>query len=133
MQCPRCDCEMPPDAEFCPECREKTIIVCTRCQTRNALAHKFCQECGQRLDMTKVGASTRFQSPESYTPKYLAERIRTSGLENERKLVTVLFADIKSSTEMIADRDPEDASRILDAVLQRMIEAVHRFEGRSAA
>ena len=67
--------------------------------------------------------------PESYTPKYLAERIRTSGLENERKLVTVLFADIKSSTEMIADRDPEDASRILDAVLQHMIEAVHRFEG----
>ena len=75
-----------------------------------------------------VGAS-RFQSPESYIPRYLAEKIRTSRLENERKLVTVLFADIKGSTEMIADLDPEDASKILDAILQRMIEAVHRFEG----
>jgi class 3 adenylate cyclase/tetratricopeptide (TPR) repeat protein len=79
---------------------------------------------------TKVGNSARFQLPESYTPKYLAEKIRTlAALENERKQVTVLFADIKSSTELIADRDPEDAGKLLDAVLHQMIDAVHRFEG----
>ncbi|HEU5261477.1 MAG TPA: hypothetical protein VFU41_08665, partial [Gemmatimonadales bacterium] len=57
----------------------------------------------------------------AYTPTYLAEKIRTarSGLEGERKQVTVLFADLKGSMEVLADRDPEEARRLLgpDAVL----------------
>jgi hypothetical protein len=70
-------------------------------------------------------------SPESYTPKHLAEKILTSkaALEGERKQVTVLFADLKGSMELLADRDPEEARRILDPVLERMMEAVHRYEG----
>jgi len=70
-------------------------------------------------------------SPGSYTPKHLAERILTSKseLEGERKQVTVLFADIKGSMELIADRDPEEAQRILDPILERMLEAVHHYEG----
>src|SRR5262249_23522478 len=67
----------------------------------------------------------------SYTPKHLAERILTSkaALEGERKQVTVLFADLKGSMELLADRDPEEARKILDPVLERMMEAVHRYEG----
>jgi class 3 adenylate cyclase/tetratricopeptide (TPR) repeat protein len=80
-----------------------------------------------------VGAATdsRFNSPEAYTPKHLAEKILTSkaALEGERKQVTVLFADLKGSMELLADRDPEDARKILDPVLQHMMEAVHRYEG----
>jgi class 3 adenylate cyclase/pimeloyl-ACP methyl ester carboxylesterase len=70
-------------------------------------------------------------SPESYTPRHLAERIISSrgALEGERKQVTVLFADLKGSMELLADRDPEEARRILDPVLERMMEAVHRYEG----
>jgi class 3 adenylate cyclase/tetratricopeptide (TPR) repeat protein len=73
----------------------------------------------------------RFTSPESYTPQHLAERILTSkaALEGERKQVTVLFADLKGSMELLADRDPEEARKLLDPVLERMIEAVHRYEG----
>jgi class 3 adenylate cyclase/tetratricopeptide (TPR) repeat protein len=73
----------------------------------------------------------RFTSPESYTPKHLAEKILTSksALEGERKQVTVLFADLKGSMELLADRDPEEARKILDPVLERMMEAVHRYEG----
>jgi class 3 adenylate cyclase/tetratricopeptide (TPR) repeat protein len=69
--------------------------------------------------------------PESYTPKHLAERILTSksDLEGERKQVTVLFADLKGSMELLADRDPEEARKILDPVLEHMMEAVHRYEG----
>ena len=52
-----------------------------------------------------------------------------SALEGERKQVTVLFADIKGSMELLADLDPEDAQKLLDPVLERMIEAVHRYEG----
>ena len=52
-----------------------------------------------------------------------------SALEGERKQVTVLFADLKGSMELLADRAPEDARQLLDPVLERMIEAVHRYEG----
>jgi class 3 adenylate cyclase/tetratricopeptide (TPR) repeat protein len=73
----------------------------------------------------------RFTSPESYTPKHLAERILNSkaALEGERKQVTVLFADLKGSMELLADRDPEEARKLLDPVLERMMEAVHHYEG----
>jgi class 3 adenylate cyclase len=64
-------------------------------------------------------------------PKHLAEKILTSksALEGERKQVTVLFADLKGSMELLADRDPEEARKLLDPVLERMMEAVHRYEG----
>jgi len=70
-------------------------------------------------------------TPLAYTPSYLAEKILTSrsALEGERKQVTVLFADLKGSTELIRDLDPEAAQRLLDPALQRMMDAVHRFEG----
>jgi class 3 adenylate cyclase/tetratricopeptide (TPR) repeat protein len=70
-------------------------------------------------------------SPKSYTPRHLAEKILTSksALEGERKQVTVLFADLKGSMELLADRDPEEARKILDPVLEHMMEAVHHYEG----
>jgi class 3 adenylate cyclase len=70
-------------------------------------------------------------SPQTYTPAHLVEKILTSktALEGERKQVTVLFADLKGSMELLADRDPEDAREILDPVLERMMAAVHRYEG----
>src|SRR5262249_16538014 len=70
-------------------------------------------------------------APQEYTPRHLAERILTSrgALEGERKQVTVLFADLKGSMELLADRDPEEARRILDPVLEHMMDAVHRYEG----
>jgi class 3 adenylate cyclase/predicted ATPase len=71
------------------------------------------------------------RSPRSYTPAHLAEKILSSkaALEGERKQVTVLFADIKGSMELLADRDPEEARHLLDPVLERMMAAVHRYEG----
>jgi class 3 adenylate cyclase len=78
-----------------------------------------------------AGPQPRFASPETYTPKHLAEKILTSkaALEGERKQVTVLFADLKGSMELLADRDPEEARKLLDPVLEHMMEAVHRYEG----
>jgi class 3 adenylate cyclase len=71
------------------------------------------------------------QEPLAYTPSYLAEKIFTSrsALEGERKQVTVLFADLKGSMELLADRDPEEARQLLDPVLERMMAAVHCYEG----
>jgi class 3 adenylate cyclase len=71
------------------------------------------------------------RAPLSYTPMHLAEKILTSrsALEGERKQVTVLFADLKGSLELLAGRDPEEARQLLDPVLERMMAAVHRYEG----
>src|SRR4029453_2138193 len=71
------------------------------------------------------------QPPISYTPPYLTEKILTSrtALEGERKQVTVLFADLKGSMELLAGRDPEEARHLLDPVLERLMAAVHRYEG----
>src|SRR6266571_5261452 len=71
------------------------------------------------------------RAPLSYTPPHLVDKILTSrsALEGERKQVTVLFADLKGSMELLAERDPEEARQLLDPVLQRMMEAVHRYEG----
>ena len=90
---------------------------------------KFCSRCGHPLQ--PVADDARFASPRSHTPQHLADKILTTraALEGERKQVTVLFADIKGSMELLADRDPEDAQKLLDPVLERMIEAVHRYEG----
>jgi class 3 adenylate cyclase len=76
-------------------------------------------------------ASPRFGAPDTYTPSHLAEKILTSkaALEGERKHVTILFADLKGSMELLTDGDPEEARKLLDPVLQRMMEAVHRYEG----
>ena len=75
--------------------------------------------------------SSHDRAPLAYTPAYLAEKIFTSrsALEGERKRVTVLFADLKGSMELLADRDPEEARQLLDPVLERMMVAVHRYEG----
>ena len=108
MKCSRCQQDAPSDAEFCPECGAKLAAICAQCWTANVPGHKFCKKCGQPLtSVVEAGsAGERFASPESYTPKHLAEKILTSrqALEGERKQVTVLFADLKGSMELLAER-----------------------------
>jgi len=86
-------------------------------------------ECGAAV--SPGGTSEPAAAPQSYTPKHLAERILSSksALEGERKQVTVLFADLKGSMELLAERDPEEAHALLDPVLQRMMDAVPHYEG----
>src|SRR5688500_9730654 len=96
----------------------------------------FCDHCGTSLTGRTTAAAPsplapRPQTPQAYTPTHLAEKILTSraALESERKQVTVLFADLKGSMELLADRDPEEARALLDTILERMMDAVHRYEG----
>jgi class 3 adenylate cyclase len=101
-------------------------MTCPACQHDNPDNARFCNGCGTRLT-----AATHAAAPQAYTPPHLADKILTSraAMVGERKQVTVLFADLKASMELLADRDPEEARRLLDAVLERMMEAVHRYEG----
>ena len=130
MQCPRCHQDNASQARFCIRCGAGLTLTCARCNTELPTGAAFCFACGQPVAGTP--APPRFTSPVAYTPKHLAEKILTSrgALEGERKQVTVLFADLKGSVELLADRDPEEARALLDPVLERMIEAVHRYEGK---
>jgi class 3 adenylate cyclase/tetratricopeptide (TPR) repeat protein len=128
MKCPRCQHDNPQGARFCEECATPLARTCLNCGTALSAAAEFCHACAHPV---ATGAGTPARAPESYTPKHLAEKILTSkaALEGERKQVTVLFADLKGSMELLADRDPEEARKLLDPVLERMMEAVHHYEG----
>src|SRR5262245_57955882 len=129
MQCPRCQHENLSGVKFCGECGARLELSCPSCRASNPAANKFCNECGSALHSGAV--AVQFISPQTYTPKHLAEKILTSksALEGERKQVTVLFADMKGSMELLADRDTEEARKLCDPVQEHMMEAVHRYEG----
>ena len=100
MKCPRCQHESPADAVFCQECGRRLEGVCPGCGTANRLDAKFCKKCGQPVAvMSPTPTAVKFPHPVSYIPKHLADKILASksALEGERKLVTVLFADVKLS------------------------------------
>ena len=130
MQCQRCEHDNPPEARFCEECAAPLARTCSNCGSPLRETAKFCPACAHPVAPSTKPVK-RFGAPAAYTPKHIAERIQTSkgALEGERKRVTVLFADLKGSMELLADRDPEEARELLDPVLERMMEAVHRYEG----
>src|SRR6516225_2527658 len=132
MQCPRCQHENEASAQFCEECAAPLARTCANCGRQLSPTAKFCPKCAHPTERSAAPPQARrFGSPETYTPRHLAEKILTSksALEGERKLVPALFADLKGSIELLADRDPEEARKLLDPVLERMIEAVHWYEG----
>src|ERR1700720_175904 len=115
MRCPRCGRETSPEANFCAVCGAGMALICSRCHAEMPRSAKRCAECGYSADL---GGPPR--SLESHIPRHLAEKILTSrsSLPGERKQVTVLFADMKASMEQLADRDSEEAMKVLDPVLE---------------
>ena len=131
LKCARCQAENREGRRFCAQCGAELAVACKACAFVNEPGEKFCGGCGRELSPPQAKPAPAAPSPQSYTPPHLAQRILTSrsALEGERKQVTVLFADLKGSMELLAGRDPEEARALLDAVLQRMMESVHRYEG----
>src|SRR5919202_7054692 len=118
MQCPQCQHDNRAQAKFCEGCGTRLVAKCAACGTELGSGARFCSECGAPVAGLSAAApaapaeATRgFASPQAYTPQHLAERIISArgALEGERKQVTVLFADLKGSMELLADRDPEEA------------------------
>ncbi len=128
MKCSRCQHENSAGTKFCGQCAAPLASLCAACGAPNPPDNRFCGQCAAPL---RPAAAPSVPAPEAYTPRHLAEKILSSksALEGERKQVTVLFADLKGSMELLADRDPEEARKVLDPVLERMMEAVHRYEG----
>jgi class 3 adenylate cyclase/tetratricopeptide (TPR) repeat protein len=132
--CPSCQSENLPDALFCVECGSRIEQPCQTCGATNPPGSKFCRKCGKRI----VGEASAPQPKPlaSSTDSPSAVRVLFEGpsgsgapSDGERKTVTALFADIKGSTELMEDLDPEEARAIVDPALRLMIEAVHRYGG----
>jgi class 3 adenylate cyclase/tetratricopeptide (TPR) repeat protein len=102
-------------------------VNCADCGALLPPAARFCPQCARAVG----AAALREAPPEAYTPPHLAAKIRGAreAIEGERKRITVLFADLHGSMELVADRDPEEARTLFDGVLEWMMEAVHRYEG----
>jgi len=138
MQCSQCQHENSEAAQFCEECGTKLIRTCPGCGHEVSPTAKFCPACGTRLLVASSQLSVASSPPpSSYTPPHLADRIRAEQAameargvtDGERKTITALFADMAGSTALMHDLDPEDARRLIDPVLQLMMDAVHRYEG----
>src|SRR3989475_77647 len=104
----------------------KGPVSCQFCRHENPAGARFCNDCGAHL-----AAPTITPEPRSYTPRHLVEKILASqsALRGERKLVTVLFADVVRSMELAERVDPEEWHRLLDRLFRILAGGVHRYEG----
>jgi class 3 adenylate cyclase len=127
MRCTKCGIENAADAKFCNQCATPLSRACPKCAHLNASDAKFCAECAEALtsDVSKSTARTPSTSP----VRVASEQTDSDVVEGERKTVTALFADIKGSTELAQDLDPEEARAIIDPALKLMIAAVGRYDG----
>src|SRR3984893_17908101 len=130
MLCGKCNYDNPADALFCMKCGNKVENRCSSCNTINPADANFCRKCGGALRGRAPASSPSVQTAlETPHVEVIQERQTAEGLDGERKTVTALFADLKGSTELMADLDPEEARAIIDPALKLMIGAVHRYGG----
>ena len=138
MDCPSCGHANRQEVRFCDRCGAAFAVSCVACGTTLRPNARFCDVCGARVTPGRAespgegdGRQSGVDSPRSYTPRHLTEKIlhNRSALEGERKQVTVLFADVKGSMDLAAQVDAEDWHRIMDRFFAVLADGVHRFEG----
>jgi len=131
MICAECQSDNEPGSKFCRQCGGKLDVPCAQCGKANQPGGKFCNECGYDLRKPEAPQKIDYQQPQSYTPKHLAEKILTtrSAIEGERKIVTVMFADVAGFTSLSEKLDPEDVHGIMDGCFKILMDEIHRYEG----
>jgi class 3 adenylate cyclase/tetratricopeptide (TPR) repeat protein len=131
MECSKCQFENPEEMQFCVKCGNKLEINCPECGFSNSPAFQFCGKCGHDLSQSAETPAIDFSQPQSYTPKFLADKIlnNRSAIEGERKLVTVLFADVADYTSMAEKFDPEEVHQIMDGCFKILMAEIHSYEG----
>src|ERR1700675_5186002 len=132
MRCSKCTAENREARKFCAECGAPLGARCASCGAENDPAEKFCGECGVALEGKAQAVSAKAPPTKLTTPEIDVTRGQpdtSTAADGERKTVTALFADIKGSTELMRDLDPEEARAIVDPALKLMIDAVHRYDG----
>src|SRR6056297_3473540 len=129
MKCQKCQFENREAAKFCKKCGSRLELVCPSCGYPYQPDSAFCDECGYNFQAPQK--SLDYSEPNSYTPKFLADKILTdrSAIEGERKLVTVLFADVANYTPLAEKLDPEEVHQIMDGCFKILMDEIHKYEG----
>jgi len=125
MRCSNCEAENPPRKKFCGDCGAPLANLCPQCGADNPAGKRFCGECGTALGGPAAAVSKKAEAP----AVRVSEAVDPEKLEGERKTVTALFADLKGSTELMEDLDPEEARALVDPALNLMIDAARRYDG----
>ena len=131
MECPKCRFNNRDNANFCLECGLRLESHCPQCGKTLPISAKFCDGCGSELKEISKALTVDYSAPQSYTPRHLADKILTSraSMEGERKVVSVLFADVAESTDIFEKLDPEDVHQIMDECFKILMDEIHRHEG----
>jgi class 3 adenylate cyclase/tetratricopeptide (TPR) repeat protein len=131
MKCETCLSENRNGAKFCQRCGSKLELTCPSCGYPYKRGARFCDDCGKDFTGSVETRFLEYSTPQSYTPRFLAEKILTSrsAIEGERKLVTVLFADVANYTSISEKLDPEDIHDVMDRCFKILMSEIHRSEG----
>ncbi len=131
MNCPQCQTQNPEDNKFCRKCGTKLVKTCPQCNSETLPDDTFCGKCGHDLRKPREAKPLDYDQPHSYTPKHLADKILTNRnyIEGERKVVTVMFADVAGFTSMSEKLDAETVHEVLDGCFRILMDEIHRYEG----
>jgi len=129
MRCESCSTENPDGAKFCIQCATPFKRRCQKCGSENPPEARFCAQCATSLNGEGGQPSKTTADTASSGIRVVVESSDPQAVEGERKTVTALFADIKGSTELMEELDPEEARSIIDPALRIMIDAVKRYDG----
>ena len=132
MNCPRCQTANPDNAKFCLNCGTALTASCSNCSTPLPSGARFCMNCGQPVNAASPVDETRLSRLVANTPAQLAEKMRTAKVTGDRKVVTVLFADVVGSTTLAATMDAEDWTSIMNRAFDRISPPIYRYEGTIA-
>ncbi len=121
MDCHACSAENPSSHRFCASCGAALRTTCAHCGFLSGATASYCGGCGSNLAEATPGSMVHDRAEQILQSQ--------SSIEGERKQVTVLFADMKDSLALIAERDVERSQSVLDQAVEMMVEAVHRYGG----
>lgn len=153
MKCPHCATENPEGAKFCFNCGQALAMTCPECATSLPPNAKFCFNCGHQMagPAPTPAATPAPPSPspapavqtapsesrlQQFIPKELLAKLDSArsggGMEGERRVVTMLFCDVKGSTAAASSLDPEEWAEIINGAFDQMIPPIYKYEGTVA-
>ena len=139
MTCPKCGFDCPAEFDFCPKCGTLLQQACAQCGFQVPADFSFCPKCGTAVAAVAVAAERDTQALLSHavqrlSPKAFADRLlATRGeVSHERRMVTILFCDVKGSTAMAEQLDPEEVMEIMSGAFEFLIQPIYCYEGTLA-
>jgi class 3 adenylate cyclase/tetratricopeptide (TPR) repeat protein len=133
MNCGSCGAENAPGARFCSDCGSRLSVACAACGSTNGPTARFCSECGSPLAQgasAAVASRVPGQAASSPAPPQAPPGpARHDGPLAERRLVSVLFADLVGFTPFAEGRDAEEVRETLSRYFDLASEVIRRYGG----